>query len=218
MKLMKRGAAIILVLLTGLSAYEYYRLNSAQTITVELFRPYSAPDFNGLKWKDLGVWQQSALIKVEDPNFFSHNGTDFSTKGAGFTTITQAIVKKLYFKHFTPGFKKIEQSVIARYAVTPVISKDVQLTAFFNVAYFGDEGGREIKGFADASQTYFGKPVAQLGQDEFLGLIAMLIAPNELKPRPDNKRSAIRVARIKNLIAGRCEPRGLMDVYLDACD
>lgn len=210
--------AVIVALIAGLCAYEYYRLVNAQFVTPELFRPYAASEFNELKWSDLNKWQQSALIKVEDPSFFSHNGTDFSTKGAGLTTITQAIVKKLYFKHFTPGFKKIEQSVIARYAVTPAISKDVQLTAFLNVAYFGDEGGREIKGFSDASQTYFGKPVPQLGQDEFLDLVAMLIAPNELKPRADNKKSAIRVARIKNLIAGRCEPRGIMDVYLDACD
>lgn len=218
MRIIKRIIAIIGALVVGLCAYEYYRLANAQSITDDLFATYAAQDFKGLKWRDLSEWQQSAIIKVEDPNFFSHNGTDFSTKGAGLTTITQAIVKKLYFKHFTPGFQKIEQSLIARYAVTPVVSKEVQLNVFLNVSYFGDENGREVKGFADAARAYFGKLVSELSQDEFLGLVAMLIAPNDLKPRANNPKSTVRVARIKKLIAGQCEPSGLMDVQLEACE
>jgi membrane carboxypeptidase/penicillin-binding protein PbpC len=34
-----------------------------------------------------------ALLKVEDPNFHQHNGVDLHTPGAGWTTITQALVK-----------------------------------------------------------------------------------------------------------------------------
>lgn len=218
MKVIKRIMIVIFLLAGGLCVYEYSILIWARVVTAKLFSNYSAPDFNGLKWNDLGNWQQSTLIRVEDPNFFSHNGVDFSTKGAGLTTITQAVVKKLYFERFTPGFKKIEQSLIARYAVSQAVSKEVQLTAFLNVAYFGDEGGREVNGFSDAARTYFGKAVAELSNDEFLGLVAMLIAPNDLKPRSGNEKSSVRVARIKKLLAGRCEARGLMDVYLEACD
>ena len=120
-------------MLICVGSYEYFQLWRAQSNTEKLFNPFKSPEFTGIKWNDLSDWQKSSLLKVEDPNFFSHNGIDYDTKGAGLTTITQAVVKKLYFIHFTPGFKKIEQSLIARYAVHPAVPKEVQLTAFLNV-------------------------------------------------------------------------------------
>lgn len=218
MKTLKTIGVILVVLVVSLSGYEYIKVSRAQAKTDELFKSFKSPDFSGLKWSDLQDWQKSALIKVEDPGFFSHNGVDLGSKGAGLTTITQAIVKRLYFEHFTPGFKKIEQTLIARYAVSPVIPKEVQLTAFLNVTYFGTEGSRDVIGFADAAQTYFNKPFAQIDQEEYLKLVAMLIAPNDLKPLSNNEKSRTRVARMKKLIAGQCEAQSLRDVYLEACD
>ena len=215
---LKRAFLLLVLLLVCVAGYESVALWQAQQKTEALFRPFAESGFNGLKWSDLNDWQKSTLLKVEDPAFFTHNGVDFSSKGAGITTITQAVVKRLYFEHFTPGFKKIEQSLIARYAVTPAVAKEVQLTAFLNVAYFGHTGGKEVKGFAGAARTYFNKTVQQLDEEEYLKLTAMLIAPNDLKPDPDNGKSLKRVARIKKLIAGQCEARGLADVYLEACD
>ena len=47
------------------------------------------------------------LLRVEDPSFYTHNGMDLSTPGAGITTITQNLVKRLYFDNFKPGFAKL---------------------------------------------------------------------------------------------------------------
>ncbi len=215
---LKRSFLAILLFLVCMAGYEGFALWQAQQKTETLFARFTAPDFNGLKWRDLSDWQKSALLKVEDPAFFAHNGVDFGTKGAGLTTITQSVVKRLYFEHFTPGFKKIEQSLIARFAVTPAVPKEVQLTAFLNVAYFGHAAGQEVTGFAAAARTYFNKETGQLSEDEFLKLVAMLIAPNDMKPEPGNGKSLKRVARIKKLIAGQCEARSLSDVYLEGCD
>ena len=88
-----------------------------------------------LQLTDLSKEQISALLTIEDPNFYTHNGFDFQTAGAGVTSITQAMVKYLYFEHFEAGFKKIEQTLIAWLAVNPLVSKDEQLTVFINTAY-----------------------------------------------------------------------------------
>jgi hypothetical protein len=39
------------------------------------------------------------------------------------TTITQSLVKGLYFRHFRPGIRKIRQSLIARFALDGHMSK-----------------------------------------------------------------------------------------------
>jgi membrane peptidoglycan carboxypeptidase len=218
MKTIKRILIAVLIVALGLGGYEYFLLRRAQAKTEDVFKPYVSAEFRGLKWLDLNERQRDILIKVEDPGFFTHNGIDFFTDGAGFTTITQAVVKKLYFDHFTPGFKKIEQSLIARYAVTPVIPKEVQLTAFLNVAYFGEVDNHQVKGFSEASQTYFKKSISELSDEEFIKLVAMLVAPNDLKPYPNNEKSVKRVTRIKKLVSDQCKAKGLMDIYLEGCD
>src|SRR5690606_9540138 len=55
----------------------------------------------------LGAEHLAILLKVEDPSFTSHAGVDFSTAGAGATTITQSASKRLAFKKFHPGIGKI---------------------------------------------------------------------------------------------------------------
>ena len=70
---------------------------------------------------DLSKRQKEILLKVQDPGFYDHSGIDLWTPGAGLTTITQAIVKKLYFNDFKSGIAKIKQSLIARFAVNGLI-------------------------------------------------------------------------------------------------
>jgi membrane carboxypeptidase/penicillin-binding protein len=43
------------------------------------------------------------LLAVDDPAFYHHVGVDSRTTGAGYTTITQGIVKLLFFDKFEPG-------------------------------------------------------------------------------------------------------------------
>ena len=157
------------------------------------------------------------LLKVEDPSFYSHHGVDFSTPGASMTTITQGLVKRFYFKHFHKGFPKIEQSLIARFVLDPAMPKNDQLQAYLNFTYFGRNDGHPVIGYANAARTYYGRQFAQLNDREFLSLVAMTIAPNELDPIRHKAANDERVRRIEAMLAGKCRPNGLRDVTYKSC-
>ena len=56
------------------------------------------------------------LLRIDDPAFRRHHGMDGRTRGAGYTTITQGLVKILFFDDFRPGlfrWRKVEQTIIA---------------------------------------------------------------------------------------------------------
>lgn len=50
-----------------------------------------------VKLTDLTAERKAMLLAVEDPAFMRHHGVDLATPGAGMTTITQGLVKILYF-------------------------------------------------------------------------------------------------------------------------
>jgi membrane peptidoglycan carboxypeptidase len=166
-----------------------------------------------LKIKDLSPWQIDALLAVEDPNFYHHNGVDLKTPGAGLTTITQALVKIYYFDHFKPGLAKIKQTLIARYALNSRVSKNDQLILFINNVYLGNANGKSIIGFNNAAQTYYHKFFHKLGNDEYLSLVAMIVAPNNFNILNQPAANIERTGRIKKVISGEYKPKQLMDIY-----
>ena len=166
----------------------------------------------------IGARRLAMLLKVEDPGFFHHHGVDFSTPGQGATTLTQGLVKRLYFPDgFHPGFAKIEQSLIARFVLDPATTKRQQLDMVLSLANFGTQQGRQVTGYADAARTFYGKPLAALDDRQFISLVAMLMAPNAFDPVRHGPENADRVARIEALLAGRCRPRGVGDVRYPGC-
>ena len=159
----------------------------------------------------LGSERISLLLAVEDPTFYSHRGVDLDTPGAGMTTLTQGLVKLLYYPDgFKPGIAKIRQTLIAQYALDALVSKDEQLRLFLNIAYFGTENGRPVFGFDAASRVYFDKGVSELTDQEFLSLIAMFIRPDALKP--GTEKNLRRVKSIEAFLAGKIVPASVLDV------
>ena len=172
-----------------------------------------------LKLEDVPEAYLKDLLKVEDPNFYSHNGIDIRTPGAGWTTITQGIVKVYFYNGFSPGFlryRKIDQTLIA-WVFNRRVGKNEQLRIFINSAYFGDYNGREIIGFKEAALAYFNKEFAMLSEDEFLSLVAMIVGPNDYSVATQPGMNRERVRRIKRLLGGECEPAGLGDVFYEKC-
>lgn len=157
--------------------------------------------------------QRKILIKVQDPGFYNHHGIDLSTPGAGLTTITQAIVKKLYFEKFTPGIAKIKQSIIARFVVDGLISKEEQLTLFLNSMYFGNVANRPLTGIAEAAEAYYQKSVNNLTDDQYISLIAILVMPGTFHILDHPEWNKDRANRIKALMGGKYTPKGLMDQF-----
>lgn len=170
-----------------------------------------------LQLDDLSPWQTDVLLAVEDPTFYQHPGWDLRTPGAGMTTITQGLVKIHYFEYFRQGLPKIRQTLIARFALDPLVSKEDQLLLFVNEVHMGQVDGQDVDGLDAASQAYFGKPVSELSEDEYIGLVAMIAAPGRFHLREHPAANAERVRRIQRLIAGACAPSGWMDWELAGC-
>lgn len=164
----------------------------------------------------LGHGRIEQLLLVEDPGFDRHSGVDFSTSGAGMTTLTQGVGKSLGFTQFRPGVNKIR---LIGYAM----GLERSLTKAQIIALYLDEVGMGrgpsgwMKGFYEASRTIYGRPPHLLTESEFLSLVAVPIAPRlfDLQRRNDALQS--RVARIQRLVSGQCQPTGLRDVWLNGC-
>ncbi len=157
------------------------------------------------------------FIAVEDPTFWTNRGLDFTTPGAGWTTISQGLGKRIYFDRFRPGFQKIELMLMTRFGMHATVSRHNILKAFLNIAYMGRDEAGVVIGFPEAARRWYGKELQMLDDDEFLGLVAMVIAPSVLDPVAHAGANAERVSRIKRLLAHDCEPTGVFDVWLEGC-
>ena len=208
------AAAIAAFLILALVAFEAFAVWRAQQRTPQVL---AAAAKGELSLDGVGKRRLAMLVKIEDPGFWTHRGVDFSTPGAGMTSITQSLVKRFYFEHFQPGFAKLEQSLIARFVLDPAMSKPAQLRAYINHSHFGWRDGRPIIGLSEAARAYYGREVAQLSDRQFLSLVAMLMAPRDLNPRDNPEANAERVRRIERMLAGKCKPTGLRDVAYKAC-
>ncbi|MBI5657707.1 MAG: transglycosylase domain-containing protein [Geobacter sp.] len=205
----RRVGLVAVAGLLGLVAYFAWVVYSAREYTVSAVLPRYHATRYPLALADLSPRQVEILLKVEDPRFFAHGGVDLATPGAGITTITQALVKHLYFEKFSPGIAKLKQTAIAAFALDPLMAKDDQLRLFINTAYLGPG----VHGFAQASAAFFGKPFADLTEDEYIALVAMLIAPATFDVKRYPERNRERVERIKRVASGEYVPRGLFDVF-----
>jgi len=170
-----------------------------------------------LQPRDVPADRIRELLIVEDPRFYSHFGVDFTTPGAGMTTITQGLVKFLYFDRFRPGLAKFRQSLLA-IGFDARVDKQTQLAIFLNSGNLGTLNGRNVRGFSEGAQVYFGKPFAELSRAEYLSLVAMCIGPNEFSVATHLEKNSGRVRRIERLLRGECRPAGWRDVYYASCD
>lgn len=160
--------------------------------------------------------QLNTLIKVQDPGFYEHDGIDFSSKGAGITTLTQSLAKRLGFKNYTPGIGKIRQSGFAL-GLDSVLTKHEQVALFLATAEMGRGPNGWITGFHNAADLIYQKRVAALDESEFNAMVAVLIAPSKLKLSAPDAALEERVARITKLVHEKCEPNNFNDVWLEGC-
>src|SRR5215475_637668 len=159
------------------------------------------------------------LLAGDDPTFYHHHGIDSRTPGAGYTTITQGLVKILFFDDFRPGlfrWRKVKQTIIA-IAFNTRVSKDEQLRLFVNAVYLGNRDGHDLKGFFSASEECFGKPFSQITDAQYLELVAMIVGPDKFNRAKHPDRNHERVQRIRRLLAGECKPGAVEDVEYADC-
>jgi membrane carboxypeptidase/penicillin-binding protein len=170
----------------------------ARANTPEIVRATKAAHPMELAIEDLTPDQVHALLVVQDPHFYSHRGWDF--EGGTRTTITQALAKGFYFDGYRRGVAhKVQQSLLARFALDPLVPKNEQLTLFINTVYLGTVDGHSVEGLADGARTFFHKAFRDLTEDEYLALL-VFDAPNRLNPRADAKASADYVRALKGIL------------------
>jgi monofunctional glycosyltransferase len=209
-KNLRRWLSVIPVVIIGAAVgYEINAVYSARRRLSAKMDQYQGTHPSGLT-----VMQLETIVRVQDPSFHTHSGIEWPNPFTT-TTITQSLVKRLFFAEFRPGWQKIEQTLIARLVVNPAISKERQLEAFIDTAYLGHRNGVEITGFRAGAESWFNKPLAALNPDEFLTLLAMLPAPNKLIP--GSSPSIERVARIRRLLAGQCSHQRISEIWLEQC-
>lgn len=202
--------ACLAAVVSGTVLHYMHEVRVAQRETPALIEAARTRYPGQLTVRNMSPQRKAMLLTIEDPTFERHHGVDLETPGAGMTTLTQGLVKLIYFPEgYHAGIAKIRQTLIAQYALDAQVSKDDQLGLVLNFCYLGNEKGREVHGFGDAAMTYFGKKFEDLTDEEFLSLVAMLISPNALKPgTPEN---ATRVERIHRVLAGELKPASLLD-------
>lgn len=158
----------------------------------------------------------SILLKVQDPGFYAHSGIDLTTPGAGLTTLTQSLSKRLAFEEFKPGIAKIRQSGYA-IVLDSVLTKDEQIALFLDTVGMGNSKDGWVIGFHKASQTFFNAGPNDITEEQFYALVAVLIAPSRLKLNAPNQFLQERVQRIERLAKNNCQPNGFDDVWLEGC-
>ena len=150
-------------------------------------------------WVDYDAIAKSAkqaAIASEDAKFVTHEGFDMEgieaaieknkatgELSAGGSTITQQLAKNLFLTSHRSFIRKgVEASITLM--IEKMWSKERILTAYLNVAEFGDG----IYGIEAAAQHYFDKPASKLNREESALLICMLTNPKYYQDNMDAKR------------------------------
>jgi len=131
-----------------------------------------------------------AVLVGEDINFFSHRGFDFGeirlavTKAVedgapprGASTITQQLAKNLWLSPSRNPLRKLEEAILT-WQLERTLPKRRIFELYLNVVEFGPG----VYGVEAASRRYFGKPAAEVTDDEAAELAASLPSPATWHP------------------------------------
>ncbi len=145
-----------------------------------------------------------AVLSAEDERFYEHGGIDLlgilraaignlssGRLQSGASTITMQVARNFFLttqKTFTRKFNEI----LLSYKIEHSLSKDQILSLYLNQIYLG----QRAYGFAEAAQTYFGRPIDQLTIAEYAVLAGLPKAPSAYNPVVNPKRSAEREAYV----------------------
>ncbi|MES2856706.1 MAG: transglycosylase domain-containing protein, partial [Bdellovibrionota bacterium] len=164
----------------------------------------------------------NAVLAIEDAKFYEHPGISVTgmmramftvatgvvtgRRAQGGSTITQQLVKNYFLSDERTIKRKVLEAVMA-FLVERHATKDEILETYINLIYMGQNGPFEVRGFAAASQYYFGKPLRQLELPECSLLAAILNSPGLFDPVRHPERSMKR----RNLVLDRMQGLQLID-------
>jgi len=161
----------------------------------------------------------SGLQAVEDRDFKHHIGIDFTAivraafanLRAGHTvqggsTLTQQLVRNLFLSRDQNFTRKVNEALMSM-LLEAHYSKGRILEAYVNDVFLGQQGDQAIRGFAAASEFYFGRRMEDLRPQEVALLVGMVKGPSYYDPRRAPDRALTR----RNLVLQEFADTGLLD-------
>lgn len=150
---------------------------------------------------------QHAVIAAEDGRFYEHRGVDWKQVelvaeearetgevSRGASTITQQLIKNLYFTTHRNPLRKLAEWVLAPIAEV-LIGKQRILEIYLNVV----EWGPGVYGAEAAAKHHFGVPAARLSREQAARLAAILPSPLRRKPARMDRYSGIILGRMRQM-------------------
>jgi monofunctional biosynthetic peptidoglycan transglycosylase len=160
-------------------------------------KPYSKRQ----QWTPLGRIApdlQHAVVSAEDGRFFQHHGIDWKEVqkvvdqdvedghlGRGGSTITQQLVKNLFFTTSRSVVRKAVEFTLAPIAEW-VLPKKRILELYLNVI----EWGPGVYGADAAARSWYGIPAAKVNREQAARLAAVIPSPLRRRPARMNSYSA----------------------------
>lgn len=174
------------------------KLSIKETFELKSLRNNDCQHSRCLQYKinfyNIPIILSKGLIGIEDFRFLDHIGIDYISilraivadikAGAlvqGGSTLTQQLVKNIYFTNKKSFTRKIKEAILAVY-IDFKFDKSSILEAYFNEVFWGSLGGVRIKGVNTAAVLYFNKPISELDPYESAILVSMLKGPGYYHP------------------------------------
>lgn len=158
--------------------------------------------------EDISPYLVDATIAVEDKEFYSHNGFDYSrivsaiikdlktqSMAEGASTITQQLARNLYLTLDKTWTRKINEALYA-YRLEVFYSKDEILEGYLNTVNYG----HGMYGVEAASQYYFSKSASELTLAESAMLAGIPKGPSIYSPINDFEKASNRQKLILSLM------------------
>jgi penicillin-binding protein 1A len=152
---------------------------------------------NVLRFDEIPDVMKSAILAAEDDNFYQHGGIDWAgvaraavanithmSKSQGASTITMQVARNFYLSSEKTYTRKFYELLLT-FKIEATLTKDQILDLYMNQIYLGHRS----YGFAAASRTYFGKPLAEITPAEAAMLAGIPKAPSRLNPLANFNRS-----------------------------
>jgi penicillin-binding protein 1A len=152
-----------------------------------------------IKLNQISPQMRKAMMAAEDHEFYSHGGINPTSIGRailvnlqagriveGGSTITQQLVKNLFFPGEPRSFNRKIKEFFLALQVDQKYSKDKILEMYLNQIYFGNQA----YGIERAAQRYFNKDASKLNLAEAAFLAGVVKAPSYLSDS-DNRKNAL---------------------------
>lgn len=194
-------ATLIVLIIIAVLAYSGWLVSQASSrFSADREAALSGANGPSLNLQSTTQFLPNTLLAAVDPNFYSNGLT-------GVSPVTAQLVR-LYFPDApAPAVDLMSVALQIRYSRTDI------LETLIDDVPMGIAGGRPVRGFAAASETYFQKPFVQLQPQDIALLVALAVNPGIGDPR----QNAAKALALRNQVLQMDAQQGVLSqVQADA--